>query len=565
MHSLSVMHNGGPDDTDESLDLSFGPDEKGHGGASRSTPAMLGTVRMVRLLGRGGMGEVWLGHDTSLDRPVAVKCMRRELAADERAIARFHREAKAVARLNHPNIVHIYTIGEESNLLYFSMEFVDGISLADRLAGGPIPYDAAKTILMQLVDALAHAHAGNVIHRDIKPGNIMFDRNGRVKLTDFGLAKTLGQDSQMTMAGVAMGSPNYMSPEQAKGEVTDHRSDIYSLGITFFQMLTGNLPHTASTPVSVLLKQVQDPLPEPAELQQILGGSVLNVLKRMTAKAPADRFQDYAELRAALCEADPTIGTSSAPELDRTITFPASAPVPPARPRQWLVWFALGVAAAAVVLTLLPSPENNADRTSQGAPTQQVAPTPTATPSASPTAMPAEPDAARRPRAENPMKPALRLLENIEDAAAVEQARLDNDFAAAAAAAERLLNNRRLLPERRQALKQMHQALMALAGWREKITREAAARSGKFKFQHPEAGPTTLESAKADAFVLRDAKNNPIELRWRDLAPDQVLGLAKQLLPDTEFQQVRKEFQTLHRAAQQMFPPRPRAGETARP
>ncbi|AXA37526.1 MAG: serine/threonine protein kinase [Candidatus Hydrogenedentota bacterium] len=271
-------------------------------------PNQLGVYQLRRMLGRGGMGEVWLAFDTKLERDVAIKVMRRELIAREDAVKRFYREARAVARLNHPNIVQVYAIGEEHNMIYMVMELVDGETVAQRLKRlGPLPLDECVQLLLQAVEGLGYACARGIIHRDIKPSNMMLTSDYRLKITDFGLAKIVEHDSQMTVAGTAIGSPNYMSPEQARGEEADHRSDIYALGISFYQMLTNELPFTGQTPLSVLLKQIQEPLPEPEFLKELAGGKALEVIKKMTAKRPEDRFQTYGGLAAALAALAPNV------------------------------------------------------------------------------------------------------------------------------------------------------------------------------------------------------------------------------------------------------------------
>ena len=264
-------------------------------------PKELGIYRLARLLGRGGMGEVWLAHDTKLERDVAVKLMRRELLANAEAVKRFYREARAVARLNHPNIVQAYSIGEEHGLLYYVMEMVEGETVTERLQRlGTYPLADAINVMLQTINGLDYAYVRGVVHRDIKPSNLMLTEDFRIKIADFGLAKLLETDTHMTATGVAMGSPNYMSPEQARGEEADHRSDIYALGITLFQILTNELPFTAPTPITVLLRQIQDQLPEPDMLRELSGGAVLETIKKMTAKSADDRFQTYGGLAAAL-------------------------------------------------------------------------------------------------------------------------------------------------------------------------------------------------------------------------------------------------------------------------
>jgi serine/threonine protein kinase len=297
-------------------------------------PEKLGPYRLLRLLGRGGMGEVWLAHDTKLDREVAIKLMRRELMAREDAVKRFYREARAVARLNHPNIVQVYAIGEEGPIIYMVMEYVDGETVSQRLKRlGPLPLKECVNILLQAVEGLGYACARGIIHRDIKPSNMMISSDFRVKIADFGLAKIIEHDSQMTVAGTAIGSPNYMSPEQARGEEADHRSDIYALGISFYQMLTNELPFTGQTPLTVLLRQIQDPLPEPEYLKQLENGRVLEVIKKMTAKNPEDRYQTYGGLAAALAALAPDVRVKPAAHaITSTVPTPQEAEQPAGPP-----------------------------------------------------------------------------------------------------------------------------------------------------------------------------------------------------------------------------------------
>ena len=289
-------------------------------------PKELGSYQLSRLLGRGGMGEVWLGFDTKLEREVAVKLMRRELLANDEAVKRFYREARSVARLNHPNIVQVYYIGEERGVIYFVMEYVEGETVTEKLKReGPLALDDAVNILLQTVEGLSYANARGIIHRDIKPSNLMLTRDFRVKIADFGLAKMIEHDTQVTASGTAMGSPNYMSPEQSRGEEADHRSDIYALGISLYQVLTGTLPFSAPTPLTVLLKQIQEPLPEPEQLKGLAGGRVLETIKKMAAKDPEERYQTYGGLAAAVSELAPAVAV-------RPSTHTATATMEPAPP-----------------------------------------------------------------------------------------------------------------------------------------------------------------------------------------------------------------------------------------
>lgn len=287
-------------------------------------PRELGAYRLTQMLGRGGMGEVWQAFDTQLERKVAIKLMRPELLSNQDATRRFAREARAVARLNHPNIVHVYALGDDGGLTYFVMELVEGETVTQRLKRvGQLGLSEALHIIMQAVEGLSYAYARGIIHRDIKPSNLMLTGEDRVKIADFGLAKMVEHDSQMTAAGTAMGSPNYMSPEQARGEEADHRSDIYALGISLYQMLCDALPFTAHSPLSVLMKQIQDPLPEHASLKALCNDEACGLLKKMTAKKPADRFQSYEELAAAVAVLQPALAGKGAHGI--TASMPVSA------------------------------------------------------------------------------------------------------------------------------------------------------------------------------------------------------------------------------------------------
>lgn len=273
------------------------PQSTGNGFA-RTGVIALEDFSPVCLLGMGGMGEVWKYLDTQLNRHVAIKFMQPHITQNKEAVQRFYREARTVARLNHPNIVHIYAAAERNGILYFIMELVEGETLSRIIErSGALPLGIALKVLRQTVEGMEYAFSCGVIHRDLKPANLMVTPDATLKITDFGLAKIRTSESNVTHAGNALGSPNYMSPEQAQGKPADHRSDIYSLGITFYQMLAGHVPFHAETPVAILLKQVSEPLPELPFLTQICDGQVLKMIRKMTEKNPDDRYQNYGELK----------------------------------------------------------------------------------------------------------------------------------------------------------------------------------------------------------------------------------------------------------------------------
>jgi serine/threonine-protein kinase len=256
-------------------------------------------------IGRGGMGVVYRARDEKLKRRVAIKVLPPELAFQAEIRARFTREAETAARLSHPHIVPIYTVGEGNGLVYFVMGYVDGESLAGRLKRrGKLPVEEVRRIMKETADALSAAHALSVIHRDIKPDNILLDgTRGRVMVTDFGIAKAMsgGTGATLTSAGVAIGTPQYMSPEQAAGEKDiDGRSDLYSLGIVSYQMLTGELPFTAPTVAGILMKQITEMPPSVQDKRPDCPEDLALAITRCLEKDPENRWPSADALRRSL-------------------------------------------------------------------------------------------------------------------------------------------------------------------------------------------------------------------------------------------------------------------------
>ena len=258
-----------------------------------------GRYRIVRKLGSGGMADVYLAEDEELGRRVAIKILNDRHANDESFVERFRREAKNAASLSHPNIVSIYDRGEAEGTYYIAMEYLDGRSLKELVvARGPLPIGDAIEFTRQVLGALRFAHRKGVVHRDIKPHNVMADADGRLKVTDFGIARA--GVSQMTEAGSIIGTAQYLSPEQARGAAVDQRSDLYSIGIVLYEMLTGTVPFTGESPVEIAMKHLSD-TPRPPSLQRPeIPPDLDMVVLRALAKNPDDRFQTAEEMEAEL-------------------------------------------------------------------------------------------------------------------------------------------------------------------------------------------------------------------------------------------------------------------------
>ncbi len=266
----------------------------------------LGKYEVIDRIGRGGMAEVYRGYHAALDRYVAIKLLHPFLADDPEFKERFEREARNVARLKHPNIVQVYDFeyDAEGESYYMVMEYINGPTLKDRLfdlglTGERLPLAEALRIVKAAAQALAYAHERGMIHRDVKPANLMLDDDGRVVLTDFGIAKIL-TGAHVTSSGGMVGTPAYMSPEQGLGEAGDERSDIYSLGVILYQLVTGRLPYDAATPLAIILKHVNEPLPRPREIVPDIPAELETVICKALAKAPEARYQSAQEFADAL-------------------------------------------------------------------------------------------------------------------------------------------------------------------------------------------------------------------------------------------------------------------------
>ncbi|MEW5850440.1 MAG: protein kinase [Myxococcota bacterium] len=265
-------------------------------------PARIGTVRITTRLGGGGMGEVYAGEDEELGRVVAVKLLSG--VTDEEAAERFEREALALARLSHPNVVQVYSKGVWRGRPYFAMELVDGPSVLDVLSSqGPFSVEEAVEVVRQAALGLRAAAQAGVIHRDVKPANLLVAPDGTVKVADFGVCKIAGRSPAVTEAGTTLGTPFYMAPEQARGETVDARADIYALGASLFHLLTGRTPYAVNETVAQLLAHQREPVPDVAQACPGLPRGMVRLIRRMLQKDPAARPQDYDELLAELDEA----------------------------------------------------------------------------------------------------------------------------------------------------------------------------------------------------------------------------------------------------------------------
>ena len=272
----------------------------------------IGHCVIERKLGEGGMGVVYLARHLTLNKKVAVKLLRGDLPKDLRARDRFLKEARAAARLEHPNIVAIYDAGRQDHLDYIVMQYVDGESLADLLKGTPcIPVPRALRLIRDALLGVEHAHEAGVIHRDIKPDNILIGDDGRARLADFGLARLLEADPGLSQTGWFFGSPSFMSPEQALGEDLDHRTDLYSLGATLYQMITGVPPFRANNPMGIVYKVVQEPIKPPREVNRAVPKALSRLVCDLMAKDRTRRVQTTSEALArveALIAAAPARG-----------------------------------------------------------------------------------------------------------------------------------------------------------------------------------------------------------------------------------------------------------------
>jgi serine/threonine-protein kinase len=255
---------------------------------------------LVRHIARGGMAQVYLAKDLLLNRPVALKVLFPELSVDRSFVERFRREAQAAANLSHPNIVSIYDWGEGEHTYFIVMEYVNGRTLAQLLRQGPLDADHAATLAADVAAALSFAHAHGVVHRDIKPANVLIDRSGQVKVTDFGIARAVGAKEGLTQTGTVMGTATYFSPEQAQGYPVDARTDVYSLGVVLYEMVTGRPPFSGDNPLAIAYKHVREEPVPPTQVNRAVPPSLEAIILQAMAKDPNHRYESADEMRSDL-------------------------------------------------------------------------------------------------------------------------------------------------------------------------------------------------------------------------------------------------------------------------
>ena len=371
---------------------------------------LIDRYRLEQRLAAGGMGTVYEATDERLNRRVAVKLLKEELVDDPRFVERFRREARAVAALSHPNIASVFDFGADDGRDFIVMELIEGRDLAELLRSGPLEPRRAAAIAAQSCDALAHAHAGGIVHRDVKPGNIIVSDNDRVKVTDFGIARAIGETT-LTAAGSVLGTAHYLAPEQASGESAGPAADQYAMGVVLFEMLTGQVPFSGTSPIGIAMRHVCDVIPAPSSIVREVPATLDEITARATAKDPSERYPDISGMASALRAGFPT-GSLAAGAGAAALGPAATAPLADSSgtrvmrpPSGWSPRRAgRGALAALVILALLvlglvagrllsapeePSPEAGRSRDRKQNPAvAQPSPTPTPSDTATPFALP---------------------------------------------------------------------------------------------------------------------------------------------------------------------------------
>jgi serine/threonine protein kinase len=291
----------------------------------------VGPYRIIEQLGQGGMASVFKAYHAALDRYVAIKVLHPAFLEDPQFLARFQREARVVAKLEHPNIVPVYDFAEHSGQPYLVMKFIEGITLKARLAQGPLTKKEATDIIEAVGDALSYAHRRGVLHRDIKPSNVLIDPEGGIYLADFGLARMAEAGASTLSGDVMLGTPHYISPEQARGvKDLNECTDIYSLGVILYEIVVGRVPFNADTPFSIIHDHIYSPLPLPSDVNPAVPSNIQRVLLKALAKNPEDRYQSVRELSSSFV----TALTGIAPESDDAATIPQLIPTLPQTPEK---------------------------------------------------------------------------------------------------------------------------------------------------------------------------------------------------------------------------------------
>src|SRR5579884_3834814 len=314
-----------------------------------------GRYRLEARIASGGMSTVYRALDETLERQVAIKLMNREVASDSAQLERFRREARAVAQLSHPHIVAVIDTGEDDGRPYIVFEYVEGETLKDRIRRlGRLPIAEAVAYAIEIARALGAAHARHIVHRDVKPQNVLIDEEGSAKVTDFGIARTLDEDG-LTADGRVLGTTDYVSPEQALGQQVTGQSDLYSLGIVLYEMLSGEVPFKGDSQVAVAMKHVREPLPDVQRMRPEVSAALASVVDRATAKRPEERYRDDAELIADLEDAlaieTARSGTATGEVTAVLRTLPAeTSRVVPFRLRHRLIALLLLLLAGAAII-----------------------------------------------------------------------------------------------------------------------------------------------------------------------------------------------------------------------
>jgi serine/threonine-protein kinase len=310
-----------------------------------------GRYELVELIGRGGMSSVWRAHDRLLDRAVAIKVLHEQFTRDEEYVERFRREARSVAQLSHPNIVTVIDRGEEDGRQYIVFEYVEGENLKQVIErSGPLPVRDALLLALQMARALGFAHDRGLIHRDVKPQNVLMNEDGQAKMTDFGIARSVDVEG-VTITGTVLGTSEYIAPEQARGQRVDALTDVYSLGVVLYELLTGGVPFQGENFVAVALRHVNEPAPDVLERRPDCPPRLGMAIERAMAKRPDDRFQSMeelvVELGACLAELDPS--SEEATMISRRPITPAARrrETRPRRKRGGILW---PIAAVATIL-----------------------------------------------------------------------------------------------------------------------------------------------------------------------------------------------------------------------